>query len=319
MTTEFNSSPAHANAFLPSTSLLNLPRATYESEIDIACFGIPFDGHTIARAGARYAPAQVRQMSFNIRQRNIVTGICPLDLCTAADIGDVPIDALDPVSALSAMTSYCAAISERNIAPLAIGGDHGVALPMLRGVAKRYGPVAVIHFDAHPDTMHSVGGNLYNHATPFRRSVEESLEDPSRHIMVGIRGTLSSSTEPLDWARDVGMTILTIDDCYDLGPLGVAEAIKQVVGNHPTYISLDVDGIDPADMPGTGSPEPGGLRMRAMQVILRNLIDVRVIGADISEVSPTIDPTGYTANNAAHLMFELFCLMATTIHSDRNG
>ena len=309
--------PSHSNAFLPSTTLLNLPRQSLDDSLDIVCFGIPFDGHTIGRGGARYAPSQIRQACFNIRERNVVTGVNPFTLCRAGDVGDVAIDALDPIASLSSMTAFCERVAANNMAPLAVGGDHGIALPMLRGVAKRHGPVAVIHFDAHPDTMNSIGDSLYNHATPFRRAVEEGLEDPRRHIMIGIRGTLSASNEPIDWARDQGMTILTIDDCYDIGPKGVVEIVSRVVGDCPAYISLDVDGVDPADMPGTGSPEPGGLRMRDMQIILRGLADLRIVGADVCEVSPPIDPSGYSANNAAHLLFEILCLMAATIARER--
>jgi len=296
--------------FNPGETLLNVPRADGPTDLDIALFGIPFDGHTIGRDGARLGPSQIRQQSFNIRATNRATGVSPRLIARIGDIGDSPLDIFDPIHSFELITAFCKSVVDAGALPLAAGGDHGIALAMLRAVGRRHGPVAVVHFDAHPDTMDDILGNRYNHATPFRRATEEGLEDPTKHVMIGLRGTGSPGNEPYDWAAAQGMTVLDIDACFDLGSAGVVTKVREVIGNHPVYVSLDVDGLDPADMPGTGSPEPGGLRMRDMQRILRGLRGMRFVGGDINEVSPPLDPSGYTAFNAAHLLFEMLCLMS---------
>ena len=293
-----------------SETLLNAPRGSLEDGLDIALFGIPFDGGSTLRPGSRHGPQQMRHMSLNIRQVNHSTRINPFDLCKVADIGDTPLDLFDQKRNFELISAYCKNVVASGAIPLAAGGDHAIALPCLRGVASTSGPVAVVHFDAHPDTMDELAESRYNHATPFRRAVEEGLEDPTRHVMIGIRGTWSNDYEAFDWAEAQGMTILWIDDCFALGPEGVAAKVREVIGDHPTYLSLDVDGVDPADIPGTCSPEPGGLRMRDMQVILRGLRGMNFVGGDINEVSPPLDPTGYSALNADHLLFEMLCLCA---------
>ena len=303
--------------FYPADTLLNMPRAESAEGLDIALFGVPFDGHTLRRPGSRYAPAHIRANSYNIRSTNVLTGITPRLLCSISDIGDAPIDVLDPFKSFDMISEYCRTTVATGARPLAVGGDNGISLAVLRGVASRHGPVAVVHVDAHPDTMDQVAGSRYNAATPYRRATEEGLEDPSRHIIIGLRGTMPPDTEAVDWARSVGMTLLDIDQCCELGPAAIAKKIKQIVGDAPAYISMDVDGLDPADMPGTTSPEPGGLRMREAQILLRGLRGLDIVGADINEVSPPLDPTGITSFNAAHLLFEILCLTAESVDLGR--
>lgn len=309
---------ARPGRFNAAQTLLRAPRALSAADVDIALFGMPFDMGTFGRDGSRLGPDHIRQQSHNIRSKNYLTGINPGALCSFGDIGDAPIDVFDPGRSVDLVSDYCRAVCGAGAAPVAVGGDHTIPLFMLRGLATRHGPVAVIHFDAHPDTYDTVAGSKINHGTPFRRAVEEGLEIPHRHVMIGLRGTLDEEDqEAFDWARDQGMAMIDMDECEALGPAGVAQRCRQVIGDMPAYITIDADGVDPGDMPGTGSPEPGGLRMREMQAILRGLRGMNIVGADICEVSPPLDPTGVTAFNAAHLLFEMLCLVAESIANQR--
>ena len=266
-------------------TLLRAQRQDGPEGLDIALFGLPYDGGTIARDGARHGPGQIRQMSINIRGTNMATKASPFAACRIADIGDAPVNTFDHEASVDMMTQYCAAVREAGAWPLAAGGDHLITLPVLRGTVDPKNPVGLVHFDAHLDTHDKIFGTRLNHATPFRRAVEEGLVDPRRHVIIGLRGTTRPTDAAIDWAREV-------------------------VGSGPVYVTIDIDGMDPADAPGTGSPEPGGMRMRDMQVMLRGLRGLDIVGGDVNEVSPPLDPTGYTAFNAVHLMFELLCLMA---------
>jgi guanidinopropionase len=296
--------------FLQGETLVNVPRGLDAEGLDIALFGLPFDGGATAQKGAALGPEQIRHRSFNIATTNLSTRITPKAHCKIRDIGDSPLDMFDPVQSLSLMSAYCKNVCSTGAFPLAAGGDHTIALPMLRGVASSHGPVAVIHFDAHTDVHDEINGNRYNHATPFRRAVEEGVEDPLRHIMIGIRGTAFEDLDAYEWPERQGMTVLDIDKCFELGSKGIIKTVRDIIGDSPVYISLDVDALDPADMPGTGWPEPGGIRMRDMQTILRGFRGMNVVGADVNEVIPPLDRSGYTALNAAHLMFEILCVMA---------
>lgn len=307
------------NEYSESSTLLRAARATIDDGLDIALFGLAFDGGTLGRTGSRYGPDQVRRMSSTIREMNSVTKIAPFELCRVADIGDAPVEPFDQKAAIDAIGDFCRAVVARGTLPLAVGGDHSIALPGLRGVASRHGPVAVVHIDAHCDTYDDLAGSRYNHATPFRRAVEEGVEDPRRHVMIGIRGTIGVDMEAFEWAKAQGMTILWMEDVFELGPRAVVERVRKIIGDCPTYVSLDIDGIDPADMPGTCSPEPGGLRMRDVQVILRGLAGARIVGGDINEICPPLDPSGYTARNAAHLLFEMLCVAAQSPALPGNG
>ena len=304
--------PQEPGTSFSGRSLLNAARKSLDDGVDVALFGIPFHGGTFGREGSRHGPEQMRQMSHNIRALNLATRVAPFELCRVADIGDVSVTAVDPPGSLESITAFCKEVCAAGALPLAAGGDHTIALPMLRGVASVNGPVGVVHFDAHPDTM-ELGddfGSRYNYATPFRRAVEEGLEDPTRHVMIGIRGTMVNDLEAYEWAEKQGMTILWMDECFELGAKGIVAKIRSVIGDHPTHITVDIDGIDPTDMPGTGSPEPGGLRMIDMQMIFRGMRGMNLVGADINEICPPLDPSGQTALNAAHLMFEMLCLLA---------
>lgn len=308
--------PQEPCAVYGGTSLLNAARKSLDDGVDVALFGIPFHGGTSGIEGSRHAPEQIRQMSRNIRGLNLSTKVTPFELCRIADIGNAPSNPAEIPKSIDAITNYCKEVCATGALPLAVGGDHTIALPMLRALKDQHGPINVVHFDAHPDTWDTFSDDFsgrYNSGTPFRRAFEEGLTDPSKHIMIGIRGTMINTPEFLEgyeWAEQQGMTVLWMDECFELGAKGILEKIRNVIGDLPFYLSIDIDGIDPLDMPGTGSPEPGGLRIREMQVILRGLRGMNLIGADINEVNPLLDASGMTAFHAAHLLFEILCLAA---------
>lgn len=279
--------------------------------VDIALCGVPFDLNT-NRNGARLGPAQMREMSRLIRRYPAYDTDSPFDLVNVADIGDAPVNPLVVEEALHSIAAFFADLKSRGIVPIAAGGDHGITYPIWKGLLSEKEPVGVVHIDSHPDTNDEIYGSRYNHGTMFTRAVEEGLVDPKRVISVGIHGTRFARDDRA-FNRKHGMTVLTMDDVDDLGRKGVIERIRAIVGNGPTYLTLDIDGIDPADCPGTAAPEPGGLRFRDAQVIIRGLAGLELIGADVNEVSPPLDPSGITALNAANLMFEILCIMAPVV------
>ncbi len=273
-------------------------------------FGLPFGGGTIARDGSRYGPAQIREMSINIRGTNLATMVSPLEIFRIADIGDAPFNSFDHEQSVDMMTEFCGAIAEAGAWPLAAGGNHLISLPVLRGTVDPKNLVGLVHFDAHPDTHDVLFDAKLKHATPFRRAVEEGLVDPKRHIIIGLRGTGRPTDAAIDWCREVGITMIDANTFFEMSAKAVAEKAREVAGSGPTYITVEFDRLDPKDMPGTGSLEPGGYSMRDMQVMLRVLRGLDILGGDVHEVAPPYDRTGYTALNAAHLLFEILCLVA---------
>jgi len=283
--------------------------------LDIALAGVPFDGGSSFRAGARHGPAQMREMSRLIRQAHYSTNIAPFEICRIGDVGDAPINPLDMSASLESIETFFSAIRAAGALPLVAGGDHTITLPILRAVAGD-APVGLLQIDAHSDTQDRMFGKIYANGTPIRRAIEEGLLEPSHIIQVGIRGTLFSADE-LDWAREQGITIMTIDDVYELGANGIINAARETLSGLPTYITVDMDAIDPAFAPGVGGLEPGGMTVRDVQLLLRGMEGLDLVGADINEVSPPLDPTGNTAVVACNLMFELLCILAARVRTTR--
>lgn len=277
-------------------------------EIDIGLVGVPFDIGVNYRGGPREGPTAVRQASRIIREVHPTSDIGPYTLCNIADIGDAPVNPLDKDRCIDELTAYFTDLRALGIRPMAIGGDHTIPLPILRGITANE-PVGILHIDAHADTLDELCGTKVNHATFMRRGVEEGLIDPKRVIQLGLRGSRFSKND-IDFGRDAGFTIMTYDDYEAMGRARAIEIISDVLGKGRTYVSVDIDGLDPSYCPGTPVPEIGGLTPRDAQVIFRSLEGVDVIGADISEVAPCYDPTNITAVTAANLMFELVCVMA---------
>ena len=280
-------------------------------DLDVALFGVPFDLGSSFRSGARHGPAQIREMSRLIREVNALTGTAPFAACRVADIGDAPINALDAEASLQAIEDFTAGVVAAGARPLAAGGDHTITLPILRALAKD-APVALVQVDAHSDTQDAMLGRAVANGTVFRRAVEEGLVDPRLCFQVGIRGTLFKAEE-LDWARQAGIAIFTMDDIDALGFQEIAGRIKGAIGERPAYLTFDVDALDPSIAPGTGGLEPGGLSYRDALRLLHGLRGLDVIGADVVEVCPPLEPGTLTAMVGANLMFEELCLIAEAI------
>lgn len=290
----------------PST-FMRLPLAKPE-EVDIALIGIPFDGGTTNRTGARHGPREIRNQSSLVRRVHHVTGVSPFDHARIADCDDVPVNPLDLNETLENITSFMEGVRGAGAVPLTAGGDHLISLPILRGLAQRK-PLGMIHFDAHSDTYDSFFGSRYNHGTPFRRAIEENLLDPKRVIQIGIRGAISDAKN-YDFAKAAGIRIVFIEEFEERGPQAVMEEARRIVGQEAIYVSFDIDVLDPSIAPGTGTPEIGGMTTREAQKLIRLLDGLDIAGADLVEVSPPLDPTGGTALTAATLMFELLCVLA---------
>ena len=302
-------------------SFMRLPHLTREDplykDVDIALVGVPWDGGTTNRPGARHGPRQLRDLSTMIRAVHPVSHIKPFELCNCADLGDVPPNPADLMASLNRVAEYYTQLKLDGITPLTAGGDHLISLPILRGLAKD-GPVGMIHFDAHTDLFNEYfGGTRYTHGTPFRRAIEEGLLDPKRVIQIGIRGTMYDG-EDIEFGRANGVTILMIEDLMERGVADVMAQAREVVGDGDTYCSFDIDFIDPAFAPGTGTPEIGGPTTYVAQQVVRELSGVNLIGADLVEVSPPFDQSGGTAWVGASIMFELLCMLATS-HKKRKS
>jgi guanidinopropionase len=294
--------------FAGPATFMRLPVAKPD-QVDVAIVGVPFDGGTTNRTGARHGPREIRNQSSLVRRVHHVTGISPFDRLRVADCGDARVNPLDVRESLDSIAAFFAEIGRAGARPLTAGGDHLITLPILRGLGSK-GPIGLIHFDAHSDTYDSFFGNRYNHGTPFRRSIEEGLLDPGRMIQIGIRGAISDAAN-YEFAKQAGVRIVFIEELIDRGLRAVMAEARALVGELPIYVSFDIDALDPSCAPGTGTPEIGGLSTREAQAMIRLLDGLDIVGADVVEVSPPLDPTGMTAMTAATMMFELLCVMAS--------
>lgn len=295
-------------------TFMRAARAELSSSVDIALAGVPLDLGATYRSGARQGPAGVREASRLIRQVNPTTGVAPYRLANIADIGDAPTHPLSVEKSVDLIHDFYTRVHAAGAVPISIGGDHTIPLPILRAIAKD-GAVGLVQIDSHSDTFDEFMGTRYNHATFVRRAVEEGLLDPKRIIQIGLRGTRYGDDD-IVYGSTVGIRMVTMDEYEEMGRANVIAEIRKIIGDGPTYFSIDIDGLDPKEAPGTGVPEPGGIMMRDAQMILRSLNGVNLIGGDICEVVPSLDPTGITCINAANLMFELTCLAAVA-HSKR--
>ena len=293
-------------------TFMRLPHVSLDapkiSDVDIGIIGVPWDSGTTNRPGPRHGPRQLRDASTMIRAQHPVSGIRPYEKLNCADLGDVSINPADIEDSMNRITSFYKKVIEKGIKPLTAGGDHLTSLPVLRAIAER-GPLGMIHFDSHTDLFHSYfDGTMFTHGTPFRRAVEENLLDPKRVIQIGIRGT-QYDREDLDFADSVGIRVIKIDEFFDRGIEDVMTEARAIVGEKETYISYDIDFIDPAFAPGTGTPEVGGPNSYEALKVVRELTGVKIVGADMVEVSPPFDPSSNTAFLGVSVMFELLCQM----------
>jgi guanidinopropionase len=297
-------------------TFMRAARTEIGPSVDIALAGVPLDLGATYRTGARQGPSGVREASRLIRQVNPTTGVSPYRLANVADVGDAPTHPLSIEKSVDLIEGFYRRIHDARAIPISIGGDHTIPLPILRAIAKGR-PAGLIQIDSHSDTFDEFMGTRINHATFVRRGVEEGLLDPKRIIQIGLRGTRYGDDDIVYGSRS-GIRMVSMDEYESMGRAAVIAEIKRVIADGPTYITIDIDGLDPKDAPGTGVPEPGGISMRDAQMMLRSLNGIDLIGADICEVVPSLDPTGITCINAANLMFELACLAAVS-HSTRKG
>ncbi|MEW1953233.1 agmatinase [Terrabacter sp. NPDC080008] len=286
-----------------------LPRIDEVSDIDVAVVGVPFDTGVSYRPGARFGPAHVRESSRLLRPYNPAADVEPFATQQVVDAGDLAVNPFDIETAITEIETGARALLERAARLVTIGGDHTIALPLLRAMAAKHGPLAVVHFDAHLDTWDTYSGARYTHGTPFRRASEEGLVDRSGCLHVGTRGPLYARQDLVD-DRDLGFQIVPSVEIDDLGARGVLERIRARVGDRPVYLSVDIDVLDPAFAPGTGTPEAGGMTSRELLAVLRGFADLNLVGADLVEVAPVYDHAEVTGIAASHIAYEMLSAMS---------
>ena len=286
------------------------------SDVHIGLVGVPWDGGTTNRPGARHGPRQLRDLSTMIRRINPASGIDPFVRCNCADLGDVGINPVDVNDTMARVSEYYDKLVALEITPMTAGGDHLLSLPVLRALAKR-GPLGMIYFDSHTDLFAGYfGGFRYTHGTPFRRAVEEGLLEPKAVVQIGVRGTMYDG-EDIDFARANGIRIVRIEELMDRGVDAVMKEARAIVGDRRVYVSFDIDAIDPSQAPGTGTPEIGGFSTFEAQRMVRLLENLDIVGADLVEVAPPLDPSGNTAWVGVSIMFELLCAMTPAVQRRR--
>jgi len=291
-----------------------LPRIEDVPRADIAVVGIPFDSGVSFRPGARFGPSHVRESSRLLRPYNPAQEVSPFAAAQVVDAGDIPVNPFDIGEAVTEIEAAATALGARVERIVTVGGDHTIALPLLRALNKKHGPVAVLHFDAHLDTWDTYFGAPVTHGTPFRRASEEGLIDLTASCHVGTRGPLYSKQD-LDDDERLGFSIVSSVGIEEHGVEAAIDRMRRRIGDKPLYISIDIDVLDPAHAPGTGTPEAGGLTSRELLRMLRALSDSNVVGADVVEVSPAYDHAQVTGIAASHVVYELVSLMASRLGS----
>ena len=290
-------------------TMMRLPFQSDAAGLDAAFVGIPFDIGTSNRPGTRLGPRQIRDESRMLRPYNVATFATPFESLQVADIGDVPINTFNLLKSMDIIERfYTDTILAHGCTPLTLGGDHTIVLPILRAMAKKHGPVGLVHIDAHADINDEMFGEKIAHGTPFRRAMEEGLLDGNRVVQIGLRGTGYSADE-FDWSREQGFRVVPAEECWHRSLTPLMAEVRQQLGAGPVYFSFDIDGIDPAYAPGTGTVEIGGLTVPQALEIVRGLRGINLVGCDLVEVSPPYDPFGSTSVLAANLLFEMLCVL----------
>ena len=295
-------------------TMMRLPLAQSPAGLDAAFIGVPLDIGTSNRSGARFGPRQIRAESALIRPYNMATGAAPFDSLQVADLGDVAINTFSLDKSMAIIESFYDAVLAAGCRPLTMGGDHTIALPILRALARVHGPLALVHVDAHADINDEMFGERIAHGTPFRRAVDERLLACDKVWQIGLRGT-GYAADDFDWPRRQGFTIVQAHEVWyqSLAPL-MARVRERIGTSHPTYITFDIDGLDPSFAAGTGTPEIGGLTVPQGLEIIRGCSGLNVVGGDLVEVAPPYDPSGNTALLGANLLYEMLCVMPGVRH-----
>jgi guanidinobutyrase len=292
--------------FAGPATMMRLPAMDSAAGLDVCFVGVPFDIGTSNRGGARFGPRQIRAESALIRPYNMATRAAPFDSLSVADIGDVAINTFNLEKSIDLIEAAYDDILANGCKPLTLGGDHTIVLPILRAIKRVHGPVGVVHVDAHADVNDEMFGEKVAHGTPFRRAIEEGAIDPKRMVQIGLRAT-GYAADDFDWPRQQGVRVVPAEECWhrSLDPL-MAE-VREQLGAGPVYVSFDIDGLDPAFAPGTGTPEIGGLTGPQGIEIMRGCRGLDIVGGDLVEVAPPYDTTGNTALLGANLLYELLC------------
>jgi guanidinobutyrase len=290
-------------------TMFRLPSQNTAAGLDIAIAGVGLDIGTSNRTGTRFGPRQIRNESVMVRPYCMATGAAPFDSFQVADVGDVALNSFNLLKSIDIIETSFDDVLAQGAKPATVGGDHTITLPILRAINKVHGPVAMVHVDAHADINDRMFGEKIAHGTIFRRAIEERLIDPHRMVQIGLR-TTGYSAEDFDWSRGQGVRVVTAEECWYKSLAPLMDEVRDMIGPQvPTYLSFDIDGLDPSVAPGTGTPEPGGLMASQGIEIIRGCFGINLIGCDLVEVSPPYDTSGNTSLLAANLLFEMLCSM----------
>ena len=293
--------------FAGIASMFRLPTPETRKGIEVGIVGVPLDIGTSNRTGTRYGPRQIRTESVLVRPYNMATGAAPFDSFQVADLGDVALNPYNLKASIDIIEHHYKELLQDAITPMSLGGDHTIALPILRAISEKHGPVALVHVDAHADVNDTMFGEEITHGTIFRRALEEGLVNPEKMFQIGLRAT-GYAADDFDWARSKGVTVVQAEECWYKSLAPLMDSVRDTIGTEqPVYLSFDIDGLDPSVAPGTGTPEPAGLMTSQGLEIIRGCFGLNLVGCDLVEVSPPYDTTGNTALLAANLFFEMLC------------
>ncbi|WP_353391778.1 agmatinase [Ruegeria sp. HU-ET01832] len=290
------------------TTMMRLPAQETAAGLDACFVGIPMDIGTSNRTGTRHGPRAIRAESCMLRPFNMATGAAPFAKMQVADIGDVAINTFDLKKTMDIITEAYDEILSHDGVPITLGGDHTLTYPVLRAIARKHGPVALIHVDAHSDTNDEMFGEKIAHGTPFRRAVEDGLLQNDKVFQIGLRGT-GYAPDDFDWGRNQGFTVIQAEECWHKSLTPLMQDIRARIGDVPTYLTFDIDSLDPAYAPGTGTVEMGGLTNIQALEIVRGCAGLNLVGTDLVEVSPQYDVSGCTALIGANLAYEMLCVL----------
>ena len=294
--------------FAGITTFMRLPGRSDPADLDVGVFGVPFDLGTSNRPGARFGPRGIREESVMIRPYNMATRAAPFDSLRIDDLGDIATNAFNKDDSVASIEAYVDELMAHDLATVALGGDHTIVLPIMRALAKKHGPLGLVHVDAHTDINDDMFGEKIAHGTPFRRAVEEGLLDGDRVVQIGVRGT-GYAADDFDWSRDQGFRVVQVEECWHKSLTPLMAEVREKVSGGPVYISFDIDGLDPAYAPGTGTLETGGLTSAQGIEIIRGCWGLDVVGCDLVEVAPIYDVSGMTSRVASDLVYEMLCVL----------
>ena len=294
--------------FAGIATFMRLPGRSDPADLDVAVVGVPLDIGTSNRPGARFGPRGIRDESVLLRPYNMATRAAPFDSLRIDDIGDVAVNPYSLADAVARIEARYRELLADGLVTVTMGGDHTVALPVLRAMAARHGPVGLVHVDAHTDINDDMFGEKVAHGTPFRRAVEEGLLDGPRVAQIGVRGT-GYAADDFDWSRRQGFRVVPAEECWHRSLAPLMSEVRDQLGAGPVYLSFDIDGLDPAYAPGTGTPEVGGLTTAQALEIIRGCRGLELVGCDLVEVAPIYDLTGATSLTAANLLYEMICVL----------